>query len=279
MTRRAASQRPQSVDLFRRWGTMSISNRAVPVDDLARLAATHRILEIEGHGDMTQGHLSLRDPEGDGFWLKRHGIGIGEVIDADDFILLDFDGKKIHGKGGRHSEWPIHSEILRRRRDINVVAHTHPFYACVFSATKEPLRPLTLDGARLPTATIHYKSSTELICTAALGRDLAQALGDSYTMLMGNHGATFAGRSIEHALVMGISLERACHAQLVIGASGFASECPDTATNDQRKSSIAENQAGGLDGFYRQTWDYYRRKLAWAEARNPSGIRGYFRTI
>ena len=160
---------------------------------------------------------------------------------------------------------------MRRRPDINVVAHTHPFYACIFSATNEPLRPLTLDGARLPTATLHYKGSTELIHTAKLGRELGQAFGDAYTMLMVNHGATFAGRSIEHAFVMGISLERACHAQLVTGASGFAWNAPDMATNDQRKSSIAVNQGGGLDGFYRQTWDYYRRKLAWAEAHNPPG--------
>jgi L-fuculose-phosphate aldolase len=258
---------------------MSNMSGALPLDALVRLADTHRILEIEGHGDMTQGHLSLRDPGGEGFWLKRHGIGIGEVMDADDFILVDFSGKKLRGKGGRHSEWPIHAGILKRRPDVNVVGHTHPFYACIFSATNETLRPLSLDGARLPTATPHYKGSTELIHTAELGDEMADALGEAYTMLMGNHGAIFAGRSIEHALVMGISLERACQAQLVIGASGFTWDAPDMATNDQRRSSIAENQGGGLDGFFLQTWEYYRRKLAWAEARNPPGTRGYFRMI
>jgi L-fuculose-phosphate aldolase len=252
---------------------------AVPVDALARLAETHRILEIEGHGDMTQGHLSLRDPGGAGFWLKRHGIGLGEVMGADDFILLDFDGRRIDGKGARHSEWPIHAEILRMRPDLAVVAHTHPFHAGIFSATSEELAPLSLDGARLPTRTPHYKGSTELIHTPELGRALARALGDAYTMLMVNHGAIFAGRTIEHALVMGISLERACQAQLALAASGFAWHCPDMATNEQRRSSIAENQGGGLDGFYRQTWDYYRRKLAWAEARNPPGVRGVFRMV
>jgi L-fuculose-phosphate aldolase len=258
---------------------MSNSSGPIPVDALVRLAATHRILEFEGHGDMTQGHLSLRDPGGHGFWLKRHGIGIGEVMDPDDFILLDFDGRKISGKGGRHSEWPIHAGILKRRPDINVVGHTHPFYACLFSATNEVLRPLSLDGARLPTATPHYKGSTELMHTAELGDRLAEVLGDAFTMLIGNHGPVFAGRSIEHALVMGLSLERACQAQLAIGGSGFKWESPDVASNEQRRNSIAENQGGGLDGFFRQTWEFYRRKLAWVEARNPPGVRGYFRTV
>ena len=256
---------------------MSNIAEVFPVDALVRLADTHRILELEGHGDMTQGHLSLRDPEGAGFWLKRHGIGIGEVMGADDFVLIDFDGKKIRGSGGRHSEWPIHAGIFKRRPDINVVGHTHSFYACMFSATSEPLRPLSLDGARLPTATPHYKGSTELIHTAELGDQMGEALGNAFTMLLGNHGPVFAGRTIEHALVMGISLERACQAQLTVGASGFKWDAPDTASNEERRSSIANNQGGGLDGFFLQTWEYYRRKLAWAEARNPPGTQGYFR--
>ena len=38
------------------------------LDELARAC---RILEMEGHGDMTLGHLSFRDPQGRGFWLNR----------------------------------------------------------------------------------------------------------------------------------------------------------------------------------------------------------------
>src|SRR5882757_1538014 len=84
------------------------------LDELARAC---RILEMEGHGDMTLGHLSLRDGEGRGFWLKRNRIGLGEVLGADDFVLVDWDGSQIAGSGGRHSEWPIHSEIFRQRPD------------------------------------------------------------------------------------------------------------------------------------------------------------------
>jgi ribulose-5-phosphate 4-epimerase/fuculose-1-phosphate aldolase len=101
------------------------------LDELARGC---RILEMEGHGDMTLGHLSWRDPQQRGFWLKRNRIGLGEVLGADDFVLVDWDGRQLAGSGGRHSEWPIHSEILRLRPDVHVVAHTHPFHACVFSA-------------------------------------------------------------------------------------------------------------------------------------------------
>ena len=88
------------------------------LDELARAC---RILEMEGHGDMTLGHLSLRDHQRRGFWLKRNRIGLGEVLGADDFVLVDWDGRQLAGSGGRHSEWPIHSEILRLRGDVEVV--------------------------------------------------------------------------------------------------------------------------------------------------------------
>src|SRR5258706_7172894 len=94
-------------------------------DSLERLAIACRILEMEGHGDMTLGHLSMRDPEGRGFWMKRRKVGLGEIVSAEDFVLVDMDGNKIAGSGERHSEWPIHSENFRLRGDINAVAHTH----------------------------------------------------------------------------------------------------------------------------------------------------------
>src|SRR5215470_4770421 len=95
---------------------------AAALTDLARAC---RILEMEGHGDMTLGHLSLRDPAGRGFWLKRNARGLGEILSARDFVLVDHEGRQLAGEGGRHSEWPIHSAILLARPEVLVVAHTH----------------------------------------------------------------------------------------------------------------------------------------------------------
>ena len=64
---------------------------------LARLACGCRILELEGHGDMTLGHLSLRDPQQRGFWMKRNRVGLGEITGPEDFVLVNFDGDKRAG--------------------------------------------------------------------------------------------------------------------------------------------------------------------------------------
>ena len=92
-----------------------------PDELLNDLARGCRILEMEGHGDFSLGHLSLRDPQGRGFWLKRNRYGLGEILGPDDFVLVTMDGEQIAGEGGRHSEWPIHSEVFRLRPDVQVV--------------------------------------------------------------------------------------------------------------------------------------------------------------
>ena len=180
------------------------------LDELARAC---RILEMEGHGDMTLGHLSFRDPEGRGFWLKRNRIGLGEVMGAGDFVLVDWDGQQLAGSGGRHSEWPIHSEILRMRPDVHVVAHTHPFHACVFSASLDPLEPFGLDADYFIDVPRHA-DQVALITTKEEGVALAQSLGAGFAVLLANHGVTFCGTSIPHATCVGVFLEKACKAQL-----------------------------------------------------------------
>ena len=91
-------------------------------------------------------------------------------------MLVDWDGQQIAGTGGRHSEWPIHSEILRLRPDVQVVAHTHPFHACVFSASLDPLQPFTVDADYFVDVPRH-EADVALITTKEEGAALANALG------------------------------------------------------------------------------------------------------
>jgi len=228
--------------------------------DLDKLASACRILELEGHGDMTLGHLSLRDPEDRGFWMKRNAIGLGEVRDAGDFVLVTFNGEQIAGSGRCHSEWPIHSEILLARPEINVVAHTHPYNICVFSATDGNLRPVTLEASYFPDRIPMYLGTGALIKGQEMGRDVAQTLGPALAIFMKNHGVTFCGKSIEAAALVGIWLERACKAQLDVTASGMNWTYPDEEGEAERNSQIWS------DVHIEHSWGYYSRKLATHEA-------------
>ncbi|TFY97343.1 class II aldolase/adducin family protein [Ramlibacter rhizophilus] len=228
---------------------------------LDKLARACRILELEGHGDMSLGHLSLRDPQGRGFWMKRNRIGLGEVLGPQDFILLDFQGLQLAGDGGRHSEWPIHSQILQRRPDVQVVAHTHAFHTSVLSASAEPLLPFTLDGDYFAGIARH-EDEVALIRLPEEGDALAAALGEHFVVLMANHGVTFCGTSIEHATCVGVFLEKAARAHLVGRSAGLRHTMPQEATRQRRHGQIMS--AAHIE----HSWEFFCRKLAWATARD-----------
>ena len=236
---------------------------------LAELARACRILEMEGHGDMTLGHLSMRAPDGRGFWMKRNQIGLGEVLGAEDFVLLDWNGAQIAGKGNRHSEWPIHSEILLRRPDVQVVAHTHPFHASVFSTSSGRLQPFTLDADYFIDVPRHA-DCLALITTKDEGAALARSLGDGFAVLMGNHGLTFCGTSVPHATCVGIFLEKACRAQLAGEAAGFHPSMPTRATREQRNRQIM------TPVHWEHSWNYYCRKLAQRTGSGPRETQAIF---
>jgi len=229
---------------------------------LFEAALACRILDMEGHGDMTLGHLSVREDGGRGFWMKRNQIGLGEVMDFADFVLVDWDGRQIAGSGARHSEWPIHSEIFRARADVNVVVHSHPFYSSIFSAATEPLQPYTLDADYFIDVP-RYEGEAALITTTSEGEALARALGGHFAVLMGNHGVTFCGTSIAHAVCIGIFLEKACKAHVIGHGANLKTSMPSRAVRDKRHSQIM------TPVHCQHSWRYFCRKL---DAR--AGTRG-----
>jgi L-fuculose-phosphate aldolase len=219
---------------------------------LERLAQACRILERAGHGDMSLGHVSLRDPEGRGFWLKRNRAGLGEIRGPQDFVLVSFSGEKLAGEGGRHSEWPIHAEILKRRPDVQAVAHTHALHASVLSGSSEPLLPYTLDAdyfVDLP----RHADEVALVTTPAEGAALAESLGPHFAVLMANHGVTFCGTSVEHATCVGVFLEKACRAHLLGKAAGLQ---PNPLRSEVRARRHAQIMT---PAHIEHSWDYFCR--------------------
>lgn len=224
--------------------------------ELDKGALACRILEMEGHATRTLGHMALRDPEGRGFWLKRRDITFGEVYDWRDFVLVDFDGKQLMGRGERHSEWPIHAEILKCRPDINVTVHSHPLHGRVFSASKEPLRPVSNPGNYFLQPPPRFETTSELIRTAEVGRDMAQCLGDNSAIFLRNHGVVFCGATIAKATIIGIQLEVACQEQLMIMATGTSWSTPEG------EEQTRKFNATGRPATVERSFKYYSRRLA-----------------
>ncbi|MDP6175437.1 MAG: class II aldolase/adducin family protein [Rhodospirillales bacterium] len=226
-------------------------------NDLQDLAKACRILELNGHSDRIWGHVAMRDPEGRGFWIKRHAISLGEVYDENDFLLFSFEGEMLAGYGRHHSEWPIHSEIFLLRPDINYTCHGHPFYGSIFSAISDPLHLVRGDT---PRPEPRYEGSSLLVVTKERGKEVAEALGDAMAVFMRNHGVVFCGASIGGLIKQGIDLETACAQTLAVSGSGLAWSWAGAAEQAQKstgRTRFSENDP---------CWDHYCRILRRAEA-------------
>jgi L-fuculose-phosphate aldolase len=232
-------------------------------ETLRKLAVSCRVLAMEGHNDMSLGHLSFRDPQGRGLWLKKAQRGLEEIFDPSDFLLIDFEGRRLENEGFCHSEWPIHTEIMLARPDVNVVGHTHAYYSVLFSAAEQELEPLNHEGASLRGRLARFGQTTGLINTRELGRALAQSLGDASVVLMKNHGITFVGAKPEEATLNGIYIERACKAQIEIAATGWDWSAQTNASYDRKLQASSDPATN----YHRIFFDYFARKLERHERR------------
>jgi L-fuculose-phosphate aldolase len=222
---------------------------------LNKLTTACRILGTEGHNDTVYGHMSARSASAGQFWLKGAGLGL-EEIGPTDCIELDFDGNVLAGSRGRHLEYPIHSEIYRRRPDVTAVVHTHPLYATVHGALLSELRPLTHEGSfSVPPPIPKFDQTSDLIITLELGAAVARALADRKALFLVNHGIVAVGQNIEEACVAALLLEKACRAQLMAQAAGALTWTSD-AEALRKRAHIYTPQA------IQHIWHYHCRKLA-----------------
>jgi ribulose-5-phosphate 4-epimerase/fuculose-1-phosphate aldolase len=179
-----------------------------------------RALAAAGQSDMVWGHASVRDPEGRGAWMKSSGWGFEEV-DETRIVLVSPEGQVLHGTQRRHIEYPIHTEIMARRRDVGAVVHTHSDAANAFSALDVPLRPLNHAGSLFSYPDVpRFTLTGKLISSRELGQALAEALGSAPACLMPQHGLVATGEDLPAAVMTAVLLDRACRTQLTAMAAG-----------------------------------------------------------
>lgn len=189
--------------------------------DVRELVATScRILAAAGHDDLIWGHASIRDPGGKGVWLKSAEWSLAEVT-ADRVHLVDPDGNVLEGDGPRHSEYPIHTEIMAARPDVGGVVHTHPPHSVALAATGQPLRPVShAANYFVPPEVPRFTDTADLVLTRDLGRSLALTLGDARAVFLVNHGIVAVGATLQTATIAAVLLERACQQQILTASAG-----------------------------------------------------------
>jgi L-ribulose-5-phosphate 4-epimerase len=151
-----------------------------------------------------QGNLSVRDRETGLICITPSGADY-QQLRPKDIVIVDEQGNVHEGEWAPSSETPLHTLILRQRRDIHCVMHTHSLYASAFSVVHRPMPVILAEsaaclGGEVPVAPYMRSGTVEF------AEFILALLGQGSAILWGNHGAMVVGPtlaltfSIAHAL-------------------------------------------------------------------------------
>jgi L-ribulose-5-phosphate 4-epimerase len=220
-----------------------------------RLIDAGRILEANGLGDFTKGHISVRAPQDAGlFFMKPHSRGFDEMT-LENIVVCNMDGDKVGGSGRRHSEVFIHSEIFKARPDVMSVVHTHSNHAVALSATGRPVLPISQPAVAFYDGVPYYNDTIELIRSSDKGAALAKSLGHCRAVLLRNHGVAVVGASVEETTMLSIMLNDACEIQLAAQAAGGIGDMFNRDSIERLQKSMQPTE------HYFINFDFLLRKL------------------
>lgn len=225
-------------------------------DELRQQIATGcRILGAQDQGNLVWGHVSARDPQHRGAWMKASTWGFNEV-DRSRTLLVARDGTVLEGEGQRHAEYPIHTEILAARSDVHAVVHSHAPHAVALAATGLPIRPVSHEGTLFtPPPVPRFELTGDLILTAELGSAVARTLGTHRALFLVNHGIVTVGVDVPTAVITAVLLERACQIQLLALSAGT------TCTWSDDEEALAKRDHCYNNRLLHQAWAYLVRQL------------------
>jgi len=188
-----------------------------------KLADACRLLYMEGlmdHG----GLVGARIPEtGNLLLIPREMRGTPGrhpgLMEGDDFVVVDPQGRRIEGSNNPPSETPIFTGVFRARADAMAIFHLHLPIATLFSIAGTPLRPVGVMGSPFG-GVVPVCPDATLIQSREQGEAVARALGKNLAVLLQGHGAVIAGGSIEEAFVASILLDDSAVLQYRASAIG-----------------------------------------------------------
>ena len=172
------------------------------------------------------GNLSARRPGADECVVTCSGSWLDELTPADFSVVAIADGAVRGGHPVPSSEALLHLATYRVRPDVNAIIHLHPQASVLLDALGHPIRLLTIDHAyyvREVRSTPFLQSGSPELAEAG-----ARAAADGCNcVILGHHGCSVLGDTIELAHKRAANLEEAAKATLTMLQLGdTTTACP-----------------------------------------------------
>jgi HCOMODA/2-hydroxy-3-carboxy-muconic semialdehyde decarboxylase len=221
------------------------------------LVAANRILVNEGVLDAF-GHVSIRHPANPERFLMGRNLAPA-LVKAEDIVEYDLDGNAINPPPGatHFLERFIHGEVYRKRADVGALVHSHSPNVIPFGATQQPMRPLyhmsSFLSPGVPVFEIRKVAgmSNMLISNGAIGKALAETLGDKNVLLMRGHGDVVVAKTLPMAIFRAVYTEVNARLQLQAMTLGG----PITFLEPEE----GEKAMQVLDTIHLRAWDIWKR--------------------
>jgi L-fuculose-phosphate aldolase len=136
------------------------------------------------------------------------------MMQPDDLVTVDYEGKKISGRRNATTELAMHLLIYKRRPDVNGVVHAHPPTATGYAAAGLPLNKaliseVVLSFGCIPLARYGTPGTPELT------QALLPLVGSYDAILMANHGVVTYGPDLLRAFLRMETVEHFAKISLV----------------------------------------------------------------
>jgi L-fuculose-phosphate aldolase len=213
------------------------------------------IMDLSGQPSGLGAHITARLPGAETMLFHIHNYGFGEVTPAHihemDFELNVLSGRDVDVNPTLH----IHTRIYTARPDITCIVHTHAKHAIALSAAGHDFHTVGQNGARLYDECVTFDEDDGTALGKEPGEAMARALGDRSALLLKNHGLLTAGRTIQEAVLMAITMDEEAEIQLLALAAANRLSLPT------REGSLRCKQYVRSEVLTSRGWAYFLRKL------------------
>ncbi len=146
-----------------------------------------------------------------------------EELTINDIVAVNLADNSYTGDIKPSSEYKLHTEVYRTRKNINAVIHTHQMNASTVAAARREVPPILDDMVQIIGPTVRV-ADYALPSTRKIVKTTVKALKGRQAALMANHGAVCIGADMNEAFVVTEVLEKACKAFIEAEFLGQAKE-------------------------------------------------------
>ncbi len=158
----------------------------------------------------TSGNISVRVPDREDAFAITPSSENYLTMTPERIVIMTIDGEILQCPEGAKpsSEWKLHAELYRARKDVDAIVHTHSPYATSFAVVRQTI-PLILIEMQPWLGGEIILSEYAPAGSLQLGLNVARDIKDRNCCLMANHGVVAVAPKLDLAYVRAAYVEDA----------------------------------------------------------------------